>query len=1102
MILNKYQKTTNITERGYSATCFAINEVEEQVFVKWLKGIEKNSEKSRMLSNRLRQLKKATHPCLPNIIEYGWDESQKSFCTVFQQIKAEPLENIVGTFQPSAFFQGILAITNCLKLLNQKHKITHGDITPANLLVDQELDFYLVDFGLSNISATLSQISDLEIFAKAFAAPEKFDKSLDGFAHQSDIYSLGKVMNWYCEQKEIDNQEITLLIDDCCRAEAFNRISFNSLAERLEKILKAVPLDANNIVQVENISVETLEELNTKLDQSYFDVSPRQGDNILLDIVTPSYWLHCLWLIADKRILVRDYKKKDDDQKKYEQVIKYGQKLPLGVAFQNGYLSEGFDLTPIFKRWQKTKQREKESNRGKRAINTELKFYEELLKKEIEEIEKNALKLRYSKFEKRRNHEVWFYLVEDKEKKYSQPHFIDQHIEQATPPHPLEFEYILSETADKSKTKSPPRFSAIAFQFDKKVRALKFKDCEYLDFDKIPQQGYLFQNTRKQEEEKKRQQDAIRKVRFNEVQNAELIHYLFHPKELEGPLIDHYLTKIYQTDDKGKPFEYSPNQTQAIVNALYREPLSIIQGPPGTGKTTVITEIVFQIISANPDAKILITSQTNDAVDHVLDNLLKKDIPIVRLSGVRKPKGVLRKHTLEKKIEGWKDKVRKRATKNWKQRLQSFKDALRNEGGIAILIASILDNFLASKSWETVKNQLEPVFNRNRELQRLIPKLKDKSELIAELGQLVQADLKFLVESYEVHQNWLNTLSLLHEGSSLNQKLIDSIQVLGATTNHIAAKKYSRYNFSFDYVIMDESGKATPSEALIPLVMAEKAVLVGDHRQLRPMLTSNHNVEKWLRKKYNDESAFLEASWEDYFNRPSLFEQIIEEIDEDFKSQLTVCRRCSEDQVKLISKSFYEPFGDAPIEPKERPTSREHQFDLKVDSSIIFYDIGHDYKSQKDKSASSFNQKSAKLIPKLLMKLISFEQAKPYSFGIITGYKAQYRQIKHNLRQREYSQALKNIDLTCSVVDKFQGLEKDIILFDLVKTGHDSMGFLDVSNRINVALSRQKRLVILIGDLAGLKSATSRNGSHNTSLHKYLNLIKPEWVINSIDQLC
>jgi len=134
----------------------------------------------------------------------------------------------------------------------------------------------------------------------------------------------------------------------------------------------------------------------------------------------------------------------------------------------------------------------------------------------------------------------------------------------------------------------------------------------------------LFENTNKKDEEKNRQLDAIRKVDKNEVQNPDLIYYLFKPDALQGVYNDYSNELVAkQKDTSGKPLVYSFNQQRAIHNALFRNPLTVIQGPPGTGKTTVITEIVFQILSQKPEAKILITSQTNNAVDQVLDNLLK-----------------------------------------------------------------------------------------------------------------------------------------------------------------------------------------------------------------------------------------------------------------------------------------------------------------------------------------------------------------------------------------------------------------------------------------------------------------------------------------------
>ncbi len=104
--------------------------------------------------------------------------------------------------------KGIEQIANCLQQLQQNHRISHGDITPANILVDADLEFYLIDFGISDISNTLSQTKDLEVFAREFSAPEKWNRKVQkGFPYQSDIYSIGKVIEWYFDQKGINEFE-------------------------------------------------------------------------------------------------------------------------------------------------------------------------------------------------------------------------------------------------------------------------------------------------------------------------------------------------------------------------------------------------------------------------------------------------------------------------------------------------------------------------------------------------------------------------------------------------------------------------------------------------------------------------------------------------------------------------------------------------------------------------------------------------------------------------------------------------------------------------------------------------------------------------------
>lgn len=1105
MILGKYQVHRKKQERGYSITAIVQDENEKLFFAKWIKGITQNSQAGKILFDKLRNLKKAIHTALPKIIEYDWDESEQAYCVIYEYIDADTLENKAQSIKPALFIKGLENSTACLKELHQNFRVTHGDLNPANILVDENFNFYLIDFGISDICTSLSQEKELEIFAKDFAAPEKWDRTVDkGFPFQSDVFSIGKITEWYFDKNELTEfTAIKEVVDKCCKKAPIERINYTNLGDEFSKILHTNSFEKTNTIEVKGkFNSELIKELNGDGEEKWLpklNVNPNsKKENFLLDIFTKNYYLHCLWLVQEKQLHVRNFCEKrtlDETQKKLE---KYAQTIGIPVKFDS-YTYTTFNLTQLLKKIAKEKTKEGSYRKGKQEINKELKFYKDLLTKELEVLEQNSLRLSFISFEKKNDYEVWFKI--DENEKYSKNGLIYNHIDQSLPPHPEEFEYIVSETADKKQMKKPLKFSGIAFDFEATKRIVKFKDCERLVFEELPSSGYIFQNISKQEEEKKRQLEAIKKVEFNDVQNRDLIQYLFNPKELKDKHLNVYeLEDIYQTDQNGTPFQYSPNQKRAVINALNREPLTIIQGPPGTGKTTVITEIVFQILNKKQNAKILITSQTNDAVDNVLDNLLEKDIPFVRLSGVRQPKASLAKHTLERKIEGWKEEVRKKAKENWKPVKERFVALLQIQNSYLLPVFDIISS---NKIWENKVVDLKKISDIFSQMHFLNDFLHSETETILQLTNTTGIPFEDYFVKQQIYKDWLATISSLDENSNLNQKLIDSIRVIGATTNHIASKKYVKYNFEFDYVIMDESGKATTAESLIPLVLANNAILVGDHRQLRPMLTSTKEVEKWLRETYKTDEDY--DSWDDYFNRASLFEQIITTIDDDFKSQLDVCRRSSRDQVLLTSKCFYEPYGDEPIQAAERPQEKEHNLDLKVNSSIIFLNIGNDYKSEINRNGSSKNKVSAKLIPEILKKLDQYPIVKEYSIGIITGYSAQVNEIKNLLlKEMNYKKHanLKPENITLSVVDKFQGLEKDIIIFDLVRSRQSTLGFLANANRINVALSRQKKLLIIIGNYDWLLSANAPHANEEIpALKRYLKEINKEWIVNSVAQI-
>ncbi len=1109
MLFNKYQYNPNgLLKRGYSQSTIAFTEEGKGYWVKWILGIDKTDTKAKILADKLRHLQKARHNALPDIIDYGFDEEQQTFAIVYELLEeVQTFENKIFELKTQGALSGLIDLADCLQELHSKYKIHHGDIHPSNILIDKNGQFYLIDFGLADITKTLSQTKELEIFARGFAAPEKLNKLANmGFPFQSDIYSLGKVVEWFFDENQNEiAEEQNIQLRKLLSETPADRPSWQQVLEFIRNLAVSSEIESVQVAFRAGYINGLLELLNST--NPIYDVSPKGGQNYLVDIIIGDYLCEgVIWLKEEDKLLFNGVRALSQiDQRIVERKRKEGKKLPFQFSYTTEYTNNKADLTPYFQKWFELKQKQISLRENRKAVREELGFYRELLEKEKEVIAKNSLRLQYTNF-KINGDEISFHIKQNE--KFSTLGFIQRHIEDGNDVNSEGFEYVLSANADRKQNKEAVEFAGKPYEFNTQDNIIKIKDCEKLKPNSIPQSGYLFENTNKKEEEKNRQLEAIRKVDKNEVQNPDLIYYVFKPDELPIVYSEHNeLEKVWQKDKSGKPLSYSYNQQKAIQNALTKTPLSVIQGPPGTGKTTVITEIVFQILAHKPEAKILITSQTNNAVDQVLENLLKNEIPILRLSGITAPKNPsIRKHTLDKKLEGWKQQVREAAEKNFQKEKKKFQEKLQSKNAFAV---SIIDIILEINDWKKAKEKIENAVSRVQNLKELHSLPNEKEKAIAKIDEVLEIDFSEFLKLYSLHRDWIVTINSLDEKSAINQKLIDSIRVIGATCNHIAAKKYSRYNFEFDYVIMDESGKATTAEALVPIIMGKNLIFVGDHRQLKPMLTSTREVESWLREKFKKEADELE-NWEDYFNRPSLFEQIITNVESDYKAQLTECRRSSTEQVKLTSKCFYEPEGDEAIEPVNRPIEDEHNLPLAIDSSIFFIDIGSHYKNETDseKNKSSLNKVSAEIIPNILEELNKFEKVKEYSFGVITGYTAQCRELKRQLNKKIQKVGLKNIrswnkqeeKLSVSVVDRFQGLERDIIIVDLVKSGAGlHLGFLEVPNRINVALSRQKKLLIIVGDYHGIVNAktTKRLNHEKAALQKYLEAIKPNWIVKA-----
>ena len=144
---------------------------------------------------------------------------------------------------------------------------------------------------------------------------------------------------------------------------------------------------------------------------------------------------------------------------------------------------------------------------------------------------------------------------------------------------------------------------------------------------RIPEEGLLTEDISGEITNIRRQRRAVRAFRSGDIVNDQLVKILLEPEGIAGarpgsrsPVADFHDANLSANE----------NQRTVVERAMAAESLFLIQGPPGTGKTTVIAEIIQQHLSQHPSSNVLITSQTNIAVDNVLDKLgetsLRSDI--------------------------------------------------------------------------------------------------------------------------------------------------------------------------------------------------------------------------------------------------------------------------------------------------------------------------------------------------------------------------------------------------------------------------------------------------------------------------------------------
>ena len=589
------------------------------------------------------------------------------------------------------------------------------------------------------------------------------------------------------------------------------------------------------------------------------------------------------------------------------------------------------------------------------------------------------------------------------------------------------------------------------------------------------------------------------------------------------------------------------SQRRAVLSSLHSKDLALLQGPPGTGKTTVIAEMIWQMIRVNQNQKILLTSETNLAVDNAIEKMLNVDHTLVK--PIRFGKAVKfeeegRKYSFERIMM-------------WVNQKQIIADDDQNEGNNS-------EEKIAESDVALSNNAVQIWMRRIAEnSQQSNSKYSEVMKYWAyEMAQPKEEMRALFRDKYFKYCNVVGSTSSSAGSPGFAadyQRIFNECKKvtttegdyeIGAFTKTVKnlMNRYTKFNgrfkgvngfekiqrIEFDTVITDEASKATPPELLLPMCFGHKNIVIGDHRQLPPML-HDKSFREILETLDTPQASELAAEIDKEFVETSQFERLIShpKVPSSIKSSFNEQYRMHP-QINNVIKQFYlEEGGLEPGKPiiehandpnLDNPFSRHHGFVYDGFIKPQIHTIWVNVDAPEEKSGTSrINQTEVEAISMVLKILKDCGGFKDYmnhwdnikdankrleerEIGLISFYGHQVRQLDEVAKQ---ASAELDIPVRLNTVDKFQGMERNIIIVSTVRSNevidngkvfkNQDIGFAKSPQRLNVALSRAKRLLIVVGNKNFFARYQNKNGER---IYKnVIDIIENEGLVINYDEL-
>lgn len=1062
-------------------------------------------------------LKRLNHPNIVRLRESGPLDDQCAFYLILDYLPYSLDAHLKGDLpSPPTNLDQYRMMRELAQALAHAHSqgVIHRDIKPSNILLDDNGRPYLTDFGISKLVTSLSIGQTLAGFwSPGYASPEQQAGKPADF--KSDIYSLGAVyyhlLSGRVPQPEgprptavgnyiRDRGDILRVLERLLSENPAERAyTGTELVVALEGITRQIETLPKQYLMLTNAAVRNLREQGRirsyddwdgaveavknnlggmELNEIYVEQDHRDAD--VLRILGDSLRLICkpddnrnsLVVMAIHAPYQPDLERQKEWAMPYRAIwepLNRSDDVPAG----NGLA----DLLEQLANFVKENAATRENRQSRREF---IEQWQSVLNRQERRISENVL--RYEQVADAGD--CWKFTL-------SEPPPNDLNWEEEAP---LAIERHSNTTTGRLHTVPVGNLDEIRGSMLTVVKETRNPARQGRDRNDIPEKGRLVLNRIEVRSAIGRQQNAIRAFQNGDMPNPNLANIIVAPgtaTHLPAPTLEYY--QDFLSDDK----------KAAVSKAVASNELFLIQGPPGTGKTAVIAEIALQILRRNPDARILLTSQSNIAVDHALAQ-------IANVAGVASPSmmrlgrsdkisgeqwtiqgraGTLQREVREKcgvvlsELAAAEHQARAAAKVNnadaiadrdtqagvalWIEEAKALVAELKEQERLYRMTqgrrthARIMQTFVSDRMDETQK-RLKDQFDALAGLLSLTIEY-DGTNADAVLEQIIRAaaspaetapdsdgpaaELRRVQEMRKIIGEWMQVAG---QTPDMRRLMVEQSNVVAATCLYSGGKWMPEA--TFDWAIVDEAGRPTVPEVLVPIIKAERVILVGDERQLSPM--------------FDDASAGdeLARSPDDYPLDTSLFQTLVEQAEEEGHWHLSALRqqyRMHPAIGNLISQAFY----DGKLE-QGRAASDFADYDWIRRPVCWLSTAGLPDKAETRRGQSFANFTETDRIIRWLQdfELECRQRNLHPAVGVISGYQAQVSELSRRI-DPDNADRWQNLGIEVATVDSFQGRECDVVLYSTVRSNtQGNIGFLRDYRRINVALSRAKHLLAIVGD--------------------------------------